>query len=688
MKTNKKNISLFVLLTIIFVSFCFCVNFANAQETRRMFNVTKWAWEDVPVSQLEKFEGGVNDIGFHKTILNPVAAPGIIANLITGGIEKAAQGLMYILAVLASVIFWIGAQLIGLFMSLNMIIFDIPLVEVGWVIVRDVANLGFVLAIIIISVATIVRYKEYGAKQLLFRLIAAAILVNFSLVIAGVFIDFSHTLTNFFISKSSGDGSVFGMTTELATGFKTQKFLNYAQDENINLLQKAEKTLSAILSLAIAALFTFISAVSLLGIAIMLLTRFIYLSVLLIVSPIVYLFWVIPDTQSIWKSWWRKFFEWVFNAPILTSFLYLAVISIKKMGSFGDEYAAQAGSSIHSSLTLIPDVLIVIGQSLVMVGLVVGGLITANKMGITGADTAYKLASSAGKTTKKWALDKSKQGAKRAATAPFRSDKGRSVVENMETLGQNKGFFLRNLSSPFRAVGKAISKSSRSVEDRLQKEGKKLPTTLNDQARQYSTYSKPQKAQVLQNVGKEYETRSKNKMVADIEYQKNAEDLSNKQKGAEDLQKEVDALQKELEQYEKEPGFGMLASKTREKLAGAQERNKKAQEEIKEVRGNLKKAKDRKEKEDNNWKQFEQEVLNQLPNTAREEMEGVIKEGGGEFDVSKIKWARSFGYSDKTITPAKKRSQKIEDLIKDFLDEEKSGEKKEKEEKKEEKKDK
>jgi hypothetical protein len=55
-----------------------------------------------------------------------------------------------------------------------------------------VANLGFVLFIILIALATIVRYQDYEAKKLLPRLIAAAILVNFSIAIPTVILNFTH----------------------------------------------------------------------------------------------------------------------------------------------------------------------------------------------------------------------------------------------------------------------------------------------------------------------------------------------------------------------------------------------------------------------------------------------------------------------------------------------------------------
>jgi len=366
-----------------------------------------------------------------------------VGNLATDWvIVPALKGLLYIVGAIAAFLFWVGAQLIAFFMSLNMAIFDMPLVEIGWRIVRDIANLGFVLAIIIIAIATIVRYEEYGTKKLLPKLIAAAILVNFSLTIGAVFIDFSNTLTNFFISKSSSGGDAFGLVTNLANGFAPQKLLQHAGNEE-NFTNSYEgivtKGIAAVISLFAAALFTFISALSLLGIAIMLLVRFMYLSVLLLVSPIIYLFWVIPDTQSVWKSWWNSFLKWVFNAPILTSFLYLTVISTKALGDWGRGFAAAAGSKIYDSTSLTPEILIIIGNSIIMTGLLIASLTIANSLGIAGATTAYSLASKAGKSAKGWALNKSKNTAKSVGRKMVTTGMDAEGKTRLERLGAKYG---------------------------------------------------------------------------------------------------------------------------------------------------------------------------------------------------------------------------------------------------------
>ena len=84
-------------------------------------------------------------------------------------------------------------------------------------------NLGFVLAIIVIAFATIFRIQSYAMKQVLWKLIVAALLVNFSLVIAGAFINIADNVTSSFNNKILGASGV-GLSTKLAGVLNTQFF--------------------------------------------------------------------------------------------------------------------------------------------------------------------------------------------------------------------------------------------------------------------------------------------------------------------------------------------------------------------------------------------------------------------------------------------------------------------------------
>ena len=71
-------------------------------------------------------------------------------------------------------------------------------------------NLGFILAIIIIAFATILRLESYAIKQTLWKLIVAALLVNFSLVICGGIISVSKLTTDSFYNHITAGGKTMG----------------------------------------------------------------------------------------------------------------------------------------------------------------------------------------------------------------------------------------------------------------------------------------------------------------------------------------------------------------------------------------------------------------------------------------------------------------------------------------------
>lgn len=337
--------------------------------------------------------------------------------LLGSAVQEAVKGILYVVTFVAQVVFWLGAQLISFAFSLNLKVLEIPMVTMGWGIVRDIANLGFVLAIIVMAIATIVRYKDYGAQKLLPKLIAAAILVNFSLTIGGVVLDFSNTISGFFLDRSSSNGKgVFALQENLATAFSPQKLSNF-DPAAASVVQGTGmmEALISIIGLLFAGAFTFLAALTLLGIALMLLIRFIWLVLLLIISPITWFFWVVPDLAGEFKSWWKNFFKWCFYAPTLSFFLYLTIYSVDALSDINKAYqaaatAANGGVNPTTNINLpILNGFQQISNMIVIIGLLVGGLMVAQSMSGTGADKMMNLASKAGKGVGKWAGGRAKQ---------------------------------------------------------------------------------------------------------------------------------------------------------------------------------------------------------------------------------------------------------------------------------------
>ncbi|MDE2116831.1 MAG: hypothetical protein KGI79_03070, partial [Patescibacteria group bacterium] len=69
-----------------------------------------------------------------------------------------------------------------------------PAVNLGWVIIRDIANICFIFILIYISITTIVQgtNANFGIKNMLTKVIIAAILINFSLFFTKVIVDVSN----------------------------------------------------------------------------------------------------------------------------------------------------------------------------------------------------------------------------------------------------------------------------------------------------------------------------------------------------------------------------------------------------------------------------------------------------------------------------------------------------------------
>ena len=320
------------------------------------------------------------------------------------------------------------------------------LIETGWTLVRDLTNLGFVLVIIIIAISTIIRYEKYAMKALLPKLVGAAIIVNFSLTIAGIFIDFSHSMTSFFFEPlgAAGDsvGDVFGLPAKLAAAFRPQTLTSelesleaFVPDDDANFFSLIVGHAS---SLIFVVIFTFLSAFTIFALAIMFFLRYVHLSFLLILSPIVWLFWVVPAFNKYHGEWWQAFMKWIIFGPAASLFIYLSLLSIERLsiteGVQADPRAffaeGQIAGIMKSGINMF-----------VLTGFFFGSIIVAQKIGVAGAAGAMGLANKAKGSAKKAAGNFAKQRAKNARDMALTwgektNERGESTTFAERTMGK------------------------------------------------------------------------------------------------------------------------------------------------------------------------------------------------------------------------------------------------------------
>ena len=318
------------------------------------------------------------------------------------------------------------------------------MVKDGWGITRDLANMFFVLILMVIAIATILKVEPYGMKTLLPKLIIAALLINFSLVFCGAIIDSAGVLTNFFIKDSQNFFENIAdemQLTKIMVGtvqkpaesqwgcnyaglpdpiFKNQTVCNVAclATTGNNCYEakppkvdwgdiKGDHFWKVIASLFLSIIFTIIALFVFAALAFLLLIRVLVLWFLLILAPIAWFFWILPATKNLWEKWWHAFIKWVFFAPAAIFFIWLSVNSWLK---FIKGKAPMTGGEIIEGMSnvvsngvletkIMPQVMAPANfiQFILACGMLIGSLIVAQKIGIYGASGAISIAKSASK---------------------------------------------------------------------------------------------------------------------------------------------------------------------------------------------------------------------------------------------------------------------------------------------------
>ncbi len=116
---------------------------------------------------------------------------------------------MYGIFYLVSLFLGLGIWLLGVMTSSEVyekVLFSpvaINAINIGWQLVRDFINLFFVLILIFIAISTTLGVGRFSDKKIVFRVILAALLVNFSKPITVFIFDISNLAMNFFINNLS-----------------------------------------------------------------------------------------------------------------------------------------------------------------------------------------------------------------------------------------------------------------------------------------------------------------------------------------------------------------------------------------------------------------------------------------------------------------------------------------------------
>ncbi len=302
-----------------------------------------------------------------------------------------------------------------LVVGMGQLVGEMPGVVDAWIVIRDLTNVFLVFLTIFIGLAMIMGISSYGDKSLLFKVILAAIFVNFSMLFTKVVIDVSnlaateiYTLlitqarpdldgsacgqqvaaANFTDSKCIGDGLAGAWWGQLKL-ISIFSFTNATPGATED-MQKRIMYIGALGSILFAVM-TFIFGAA----ALLLIGRFVKLVFLLIISPVTFVMWVTKITGH-GRWWWKELLSQSFFAPAMFLMFW---ISWKLTTSLSARYFASNDlTSLSGAATGNIGAMALILYFVLVVGFLIASLIVAKNMGAAGAAVMMKTGSDIAKT--------------------------------------------------------------------------------------------------------------------------------------------------------------------------------------------------------------------------------------------------------------------------------------------------
>ena len=305
--------------------------------------------------------------------------------------------LSYVLQAVAGLVGQLTVMITGLLTSVIVYndFINFEAVNLGWVLVRDIGNMFFVVVLLLIAVATILRLESYNLKRLLPKLLLMAILVNFSKVISGLLIDAAQVVTltfaNAIVQVTAGNlYAKFGLAELFA--ISQDAFLPGSGEENIALFY-------LFLSLLLATIMLIIAFSVILAYLVVFALRIVALWILIILSPLAYVLSAFPQGERYSREWWQTFSKYVTVGPILMFFFWLAIATSEQAftETLDTTRAPTTTLSEGGVAQLEPSLRVGIGKAgekenvlkfLVMTCLMLGGLVAAQKAGVAGSQFA------------------------------------------------------------------------------------------------------------------------------------------------------------------------------------------------------------------------------------------------------------------------------------------------------------
>ena len=301
-------------------------------------------------------------------------------------------------------------------------------IDSAWRALRNIGNVFLVFLMVWVGIATILGISSFGYKNLLWRILLAAILINFSITFTKFTIDVGNILTigmfNEFITTVEDDLRASNYSAALsddctntqitsanpvkeeclingiAGAFWTQmhltSFFNTTESMSRSGIQDNPEKQLAMFYTALGGSVMFLIMAFVFGAAaILLVIRFVILIILIILSPVALILWI-TKVSNTGKDWWGK----LLNQSIFPAFMLLmwwvSFKVISEMETVGGDANNKGGFLVldHTDAGNTIGAIGVFTTFAIAAGFLILSLILAKHLGARGASAMMKTGSS------------------------------------------------------------------------------------------------------------------------------------------------------------------------------------------------------------------------------------------------------------------------------------------------------
>lgn len=229
----------------------------------------------------------------------------------------------------------------------------------AWNIFRSYANVAFVIVflLIIISQISSIGISNYGIKRMLPKLVIAALLVNLSFFICQILVDVSNVLG--FGLKSLFDGIATSVQNSNTSGGSwtgiTAAVLSFgAVGVGVGGVALATQGIGLLALLAPVILAAFLA---LCVIVLILVGRWAAIILLIVVSPIAFVAYILPNTESWFKKWWKMLWTMLMLFPIVSVVFGACALASVIIAQLGEGWPIVALGISAIPLIVVPGLL-------------------------------------------------------------------------------------------------------------------------------------------------------------------------------------------------------------------------------------------------------------------------------------------------------------------------------------------